>query len=79
MFLVEIENLVVGICKIEGEEIKSFVLNILNLRCLQDIQSEKVVGNLGLYIKDVVVVDRDVNLGVFDIQVVIKIMNEIFR
>lgn len=79
MFLVEIENLVVGICKIEGEEIKSFVLNILNLRCLQDIQSEKVVGNLGLYIKEVVVVDRDVNFGVFDIQVVIKIMNEIFR
>lgn len=59
----------------EGEEIISSALDILNLRCPQDILLKKVAGNSGLYIKVV----GDINLGDFHTQVIIKTINEILK
>lgn len=63
MALTGTENSVAEVRMTEGEEIISSALDILNLRCPQDVQLDKVTGNSGPYIK--VVGDRDVNLRAF--------------
>lgn len=44
------ENSAIGICMTEGEKIRS-ALDILNLRCPEDIQLEKGARNSDLQIK----------------------------
>lgn len=42
------ENSAIGICMTEGEEITRSALDILNLRCPEDIQLEKGARNSDL-------------------------------
>ena len=63
MVLTGTENSAVKVCMTEGDEITSSALDILNLRCPQDVQLDKVAGNSGPCIK--AVGDRDVNLRAF--------------